>query len=114
MTDNTTQLVGKFFTKVCALLGVTHIRTTTYSPQTNSQAEQFNNTILTRLQHYAAEHQRDWDTLVHPYTYAYNTQTHRSTNQTIFRLVLSQHSSGPTLHETRTARPTDGYAKTSP
>lgn len=70
LTDNGPQFTSKFFAMICSLLGVKHLTTTAYHPQTKGQVEHYNKTIVTRLRHYVAEHQRDWDTLVQPLTYA--------------------------------------------
>ncbi|CDF38169.1 unnamed protein product [Chondrus crispus] len=97
LTDNGPQFAAKFFDAVCALLGVRHYLTTAYHPQTNGQTERFNRTLVQRLRHYVAEHQRDWDEYIQPLTFAYNTQVHRSTETTPFDLVLTRPPSGLAL-----------------
>lgn len=61
LTNNGPQFVAKFFDAICTMIGITHFCTTAYHPQTNDQTERFNKTILSRLKHYVAEHQTDWD-----------------------------------------------------
>lgn len=87
LTDNDTKFVSKFFATLCSFLGVKHLTTTAYHPQPDGQAERFNKTVITRPRHYVAEHQHNWDTLVKPLTYAYNTQGHESTYVTPYSLV---------------------------
>jgi len=41
MTDNGTAYVSRSFAKACRAFGLTHIRTTPYSPRTNDKAERF-------------------------------------------------------------------------
>lgn len=60
LTDNRSQIVSKVFATLCGLLGVKHLTTTASCPQTNSQAEQFNKTVATRLRHFVGEHQQHW------------------------------------------------------
>ena len=92
LTGNGPQFAAKFFDAIYALLGVRHYLTTSYHPQSNGQqTERFNLTLMKRLQYYVEEHQRDWDDYVQPLTFAYNTQIHRSTEATLFDLVLTHH-----------------------
>ena len=94
LTDNGPQFAAKLFEAVCTMIGIKHVLTTAYHPQTNGQVERFNKTLAARLRHYVAEHQKDWDEFVQPLTYANNMQVHRSTGTTPFDLVLSRHPSG--------------------
>lgn len=66
-TDNDKKLVSKFFATLCRLLGVKHLTTAAYHPQTNEQPEVFNRTIVIRLWHFFAKHLRDWNTFVQPH-----------------------------------------------
>lgn len=77
LMDIETQFIIKFFEYLCASMGMKHLRTTEYHPQTNRQGKRFNRTIITRLKDYVAEHQRNCKTYVQPFTYTYNTQMHR-------------------------------------
>ena len=90
LTDNGPQFVARTFEFLTVMLGVVHVRTTAYHPQTNGQAERYNRTLVTRLVHYVSEHQNDWDQYVQPLTYAYNSQVHRTTGFTPFELVLNK------------------------
>ncbi|CDF32213.1 unnamed protein product [Chondrus crispus] len=105
LTDNGPQFTAKFFEAVCGLLGIRHVLTTAYHPQTNGQAERFNRTLATRLRHYVSEHQRDWDDYVQPLTYAYNMQVHKSTGTTPFDLVLTRHPPGISVQAPSSAIP---------
>lgn len=59
LTDNGTQIVSKFFATMCPLLGIRHLESTAYHPQTNCQAERVKKTILLCFRHYDAEHQKE-------------------------------------------------------
>lgn len=61
LTDSGNQFLSKFFSHFCATLGIKHVTTTAYRPQTKGQAKLFNKTLINRLVHYMAEHQLDWD-----------------------------------------------------
>ena len=111
LTDNGPQFTAKFFESVCGLLGIRHVLTTAYHPQTNGQAERFNRTLGTRLRHYVTEHQRDWDEFVQPLTYAYNMQVHRSTGTTPFDLVLTRHPPGIAVSIPTSAVPPDRHVE---
>lgn len=73
------------------MLDVEHPTKTTYYPQTNERVEWYNRTMVTRLRHYVAENQKNWDKYVQPLSYAYNTQEHKPPNITPFSLVLTRH-----------------------
>ena len=42
LSDNGPQFVAKFFEAVCLLLGLNHVTTTAYHPQTNGKTERYN------------------------------------------------------------------------
>ena len=64
--------------------------TTSCHPQTNGQTERYDQTLATRLRIYTDRNNSDWDKMIQPLTYAYNSQVHRTTNQTPFSLVLTR------------------------
>lgn len=97
LTGNSPQFVSKFFETICTYLGVKQLTNTAYHSQAIGQVERYNKTIVTRLRHYVAEHQKDREIFDQRLTYVYNTHVHRSTNTTPFSLVLSRHPPGRTL-----------------
>lgn len=92
LTDNGPQFVCNIFAMLCADLGVKPLATTTYYLHTNGQAERLNRAIVTRPQHYVANKQQNWDTLVQLLIYAYNDQVHRGTYILLYSLVPSRTS----------------------
>ena len=107
LTDNGTQFISEFFKTVCHIMGIRRKTTTAYHPQTNGQAERYNKTLATRLRHYVADHQRDWDKFVQPLTYAYNNQIHTTTMTTPFNLTITRPPPSPIIDQISTAAPTD-------
>lgn len=97
LKDNGKQFNSECSSTICFLLDIQRLTTTSYHPQTNGQAESYNKTILTRLRHYVAEHQNDWDPFVEPLKFAYYTQIRGYTNQTPYRLLLRRHPPGPMI-----------------
>ena len=90
VSDNGSQFVADFFQRVCTLLRVTNLFTTTYHPQTNGQAESFNRSLMAMLRCYVEDHPDDWCSFTAALCYAYNQSVHRSTRVTPFELVLSR------------------------
>lgn len=90
LSDNGPQFVAKFFEAICVLLGLKHLTTTAYHPQSNGQTERYNQTLATRLRIFTNQHEKNWDRLIQPLTYAYNAQVHRTTGETPFSLVLTR------------------------
>ena len=90
VSDNGSQFVADFFQRVCTLLRVTNLFTTTYHPQTNGQAERFNRSLMAMLRCYVEDHPDDWCSFTAALCYAYNQSVHRSTRVTPFELVLSR------------------------
>lgn len=110
LTDNSTQFDSKFNGTICTHFGILHVKRTAH-PQTNKQVNRYKKAIVTRLCHYAATHQRDWDLVLQPLTYASRTQVHRSINITFFCLVHTRRPPGPTTFENLSALATDANHK---
>lgn len=92
LADYGLQFALTFFTVVTARMGIKHMITAAYHPQTNGQLKILNRTDVQPLGHYGADHQRVWDQFGRLWTYPNNAQIHRSTGMTQFNLVLSRHS----------------------
>lgn len=107
------QLVINIFATVCALQWINYVSTTLYHPQANDLPERVNKTIFTRLWHYEAERQKNWDSFVQPLTHEYSAKVHRSTKQTPFSLSLRRQPPKVTLLECSSALSNEGYAKCS-
>jgi hypothetical protein len=89
LTDNGPQLAAKFFQAACAELGIQKVFTTAHHPQTNSQVERYNKTLVDTLHAYVSRRQDDWDEYTSPITYAYNYRVHSSLGMPPVELVVS-------------------------
>lgn len=76
-SKNGVQSTSELFAALCTMLGMNHLKTIAYHPQTSRHYELYNHTIMTRLQHYVANNQTGWHTYVQPILFAYNAQVHK-------------------------------------
>lgn len=90
LTDNGPQLMAVHFRGVCGMLGIKHVISTTYHPQTQGQVERYNRTIVAQLRIYVEDHQDRWDELVSVLTVAYNTRPQQSTGVAPFEFVTPE------------------------
>jgi len=88
LTDNGPQLTSTLFQGVCRLMGISHLFSTTYHPQTQGQVERYDRTIVAKLKAYVNDQQDTWDELVSVRTLAYNLQTQQSTGETSLEFVV--------------------------
>lgn len=89
LTDGCKQFTSKYFAALCISLDTELVETTKHHPQCREQVEQYICTLVTRFRNYIDKHQQDWDFLLQPLTYAYNTHVHRTIGMTEFSLTLS-------------------------
>ena len=97
LSDNGPQFAASLFECVCSSLGIRHAFTSTYHPQTNSQVERFNRTLLAGLRIFAMDNLKTWPEHVGALTYSYNTTVHPSLGLTPFQLVLTEPPKGSIL-----------------
>lgn len=97
LIDNCSQIVITFLAIICGYIGVKHLTTTAYHPQTYRQLQRYNKTIAARLRHYIADHQRYWNNLVQPLTSASNTQVQRGINNSPHSMVIGHLPPEPSL-----------------
>ncbi|XP_055918604.1 uncharacterized protein K02A2.6-like [Eupeodes corollae] len=60
LSDNGSQFIGKEFSKMTKIYGITHYRTAVYSPQANA-SERVNRSILAAIRAYIDPGQTNWD-----------------------------------------------------
>ena len=82
LPDNGSQFVAHFFRRVCNILPVHSIFTTTYHPQTNGQVERFNRTLAAMLRCYVENNPGIWCPYAPALCYAYNMFVHSTTGTT--------------------------------
>ena len=86
------------------LLGVERIAISPYSPWVNSAAESFNREIIRYLKlHLTNSTTGDWERLLGPLQFAYNTATHKSTSLTPFFMTY-KHDPRLGTYDTRSPR----------
>ena len=79
----TSQLMNKLFED----LGVTHLYSTAYHPQTNGQIERFNATMDGKIAALCNERRTNWDEMLQFVTFNYNTSIHATTKQVPFEMM---------------------------
>lgn len=90
LTDNGSQLTSAYFRGFCGMLGIRHLTSTTYHPQTQGQVERYNRTIVAQLKAYVSEHQESWDDLVSVLTLACNSRPKQSTGVAPLEFVVPE------------------------
>lgn len=89
--NNRSQFSSQFFRRVCQVMGIAHVFTSSHQQQTIGHTERYNPTIISMLQCYIRDHhQKDWDEFLHELTYVYITGIHSSTEVAPFGLVFSR------------------------
>ena len=81
LTDNGTHFTAQLMNNLFQQLGVTHLYSTVYHPQTNGQIERFNATMDGKIAALCNERRTNWDEMLRFVTFNYNTSLH-ATNQT--------------------------------
>ncbi|CAF1404611.1 unnamed protein product [Rotaria sp. Silwood1] len=76
-------------------LGVTHLYSTVYHPQTNGQIERFNATMDGKIAALCNERCTDWDEVLQFVTFNYNTSIHATTKQTPFEMMHGRRATLP-------------------
>ncbi|CAF1308488.1 unnamed protein product [Rotaria sordida] len=87
LTDNGTHFTSQLTNKLFEHLGVTHLYSTVYHPQTNGQIERFNATMDGKIAALCNERRTDWDEVLQFVTFNYNTSIHATTKQTPFEMM---------------------------
>lgn len=83
-------------------------------PRIHKQLAKARDTTISRLRHYIAEYQRNWDIFEYPLTYAYNNQNIRSLSTKQFRHFPSWNPSGPASFEQPLSSPYAANTLTPP
>ena len=87
LTDNGTHFTAQVMNNLFQRLGMTHLYTTVYHPQTNGQIERFNATMDGKIATLCNERRTDWDEVLQFVTFNYNTSIHATTKQTPFEMM---------------------------
>jgi hypothetical protein len=90
LSDQGRNYESELIASVCELLDISKLRTSPYHPEANGLSERFNKTLKTILRCYINDEHSNWDKLLAPICFAYNTSVHASTKHTPFELVFGR------------------------
>ncbi|CAF4694884.1 unnamed protein product, partial [Didymodactylos carnosus] len=80
-------------------IGVTHLYSTPYHPQTNGQIERYNSTMDAKIAALSNEQKTDWDDQLPFVTFNYNTALHATTKQIPFEMMYGRSPILPFDHQ---------------
>ena len=90
LTDNGTHFTSAMMNSLLKELGVTHLYSTPYHPQTNGQIERYNSTMDAKIATLANARKTDWDEKLSFVTFNYNTTIHATTKQIPFEMLFGR------------------------
>jgi hypothetical protein len=76
-------------------LGVTHLYSTVYHPQTNGKIERFNATMDGKIAALCNDRRTNWDEMLQFVTFNYNTSLHATTKQIPFEMMHGRQATLP-------------------
>jgi transposase InsO family protein len=94
LTDQGAHFQNHLLQAITNDIGINHIFSTAFHPQTNGIIERFNATIKSQLCKLQDANQKDWDQYLLPTIYAYNIGQHRTTKYAPYQIVYGRN---PTL-----------------
>ena len=97
VTDQGSEFCASLTQDLFKLMQVSHLRTTAYHPQCNSQAEVANKTIAKYLSSFVDDSTLDWEPYLAPLMLVYNTSFHRSIKTSPFFLTFGIEARLPNL-----------------
>ena len=95
VSDQGREFTNSILTSLCHLLNITKSRTSAYCPQSNGQAEVFNKEIRKYLTCFLENKTLDWEELLPPLAFSYNTCINKATAQTPFFLTYLHQANMP-------------------
>ncbi|CAF2192461.1 unnamed protein product [Rotaria magnacalcarata] len=90
LTDNGTHFTSAMINQLFQCLGITHLNSTPYHPQTNGRIERFNGTMDAKIAASSNQHRSDWDEQIPFAIFNYNTTSHSTTKIIPFELMLGR------------------------
>lgn len=94
LTNQGSNFMSATIRSLCEMLGVEHIRTSPYHPQTNGMLERFHHT-LKQMFRKCSKSKREWDNILHLLLFAYRCTPHSTTGFTPFELLFGRDARGP-------------------
>ena len=90
LTDNGTHFTSNMMNQLFNRLGIVHLYSTPYHPQTNGQIERFNSTMDSKIASLSNSSRSDWDDQLPYVIFNYNTSSHSTTNIIPFELMYGR------------------------
>ncbi|XP_041484226.1 uncharacterized protein LOC121430866 [Lytechinus variegatus] len=94
-SDQGSNFMSGVFKQVMSELGVHHLRSTAYHPQSQGAIERFHQTLKTMIKAYCADFPDDWDKGIPFLLFAIRDAPNESTTYTPFELVFGHEVRGP-------------------
>ena len=94
LTDNGSNFVSVFTTSVFKALGIDHIKTSPYHPQTKGALERFHHTLM-HMACKCSDLQSDWDENLHLFLFACREAKSSATGFSPFELTYGEYAHGP-------------------
>ena len=99
LTDNGTHFTSAIMNELCKQIGMTHLYSTPYHPQTNGQVERYNSTMDAKTGALSNLRKTDWDDQLPFVTFNYNPSIHSTTKQTPFEMMYGRFPVLPFDHQ---------------
>ena len=90
LMDNGTHFTASLTTELFKQLGITHLYTTPYHPQTNGQVERYNSTMDAKIAILSNQRKTNWDNQLPFVTFNYNSSIHAIPNQVPFETMYGR------------------------
>ena len=105
LSDRGANFLSGLIKEVCELMGIHHLNTTAYHPQTDGLVERFNCTLTSMLAKTVAANGADWDEKLPYVLFAYRAAAQESSQESPFFLMYGRDPRLPT--ETALSVPTE-------
>ena len=90
LTDNGTHFTASMMEELFKHIGITHLYSTPYHPQTNGQIERYNATMDAKIAALSNERKTNWDEQLPLVTFNYNSSIHATTKQVPFEMMYGR------------------------
>jgi transposase InsO family protein len=114
ITDQGSHFIAELTRTIINSCNTTHVLVTPYHPRSNAQTERFNATFAPALSKLMGEEKQNWDHLLQPIIYAYNTSQHSTTALTPFNLMFGRENlllMDPKQMKVSLSKPNEYYEK---
>lgn len=88
ISDRGPQFAAAFTTALCKKLGIQHLLSTAFHPQTDGETERVNQEVEQYLRAFCNHEQDDWARWLPIAEYVHNSRQHSATGKTLFELIM--------------------------